>query len=30
VKGYLSREEGVRISKEINEGKGMKVDKIVI
>jgi len=30
IRGYLSREEGVRVAKEINEGRGMRVDKIVI
>jgi hypothetical protein len=30
IRGYLSREEGVRVVKEINEGRGMRVDKIVI
>ena len=30
MKGFLSREEGERIKKELEEGKGMKVDKIVI
>jgi len=29
-KEYLSREEGVRIQKELEEGKGMHIDKIVI
>jgi len=28
MKGFLSREEGERIKKELEEGKGMKVDKI--
>ena len=30
IRGYLSREEGGRIQKELEEGRGMQIDKIVI
>jgi hypothetical protein len=30
MRGYLSREEGARIQKELEEGKGMSIDKILI